>query len=187
MDLKKQLSGMNAIGTELKDAYLITTRIYEDSRGSFTESFNLRDIQKIIGPYEFVQDCHSVSAKNVIRGLHYQVQHPQGKLVRCLSGEIYDVIVDLREGSETFGKSIGVRLTPGPMQIWVPPGFAHGFSVLSPTAEVLYKVTDYQYKEHERTLLWNDSKLNINWKVSTPILSDKDRKGTSYEECEKYD
>ena len=94
---------------------------------------------------------------------------------------------DLRKSSETFGKSIGVRLIPGPMQIWVPPGFAHGFSVLSPTAEVLYKVTDYQYKEHERTLLWSDEKLNINWKVSTPILSDKDRKGTTFEECDKYD
>ena len=187
MDSQKQLNGMNAIGTELKDAYLITTKIYEDNRGSFTESFNLREIQKIIGLYEFVQDCHSVSAKNVIRGLHYQIEHAQGKLVRCLSGEIYDVIVDLRLGSETFGKSIGVRLVPGPYQLWVPPGFAHGFSVLSPTAEVLYKVTDYQYKEHERTLLWNDSKLNINWKVSNPILSEKDENGLIFENCDKYE
>jgi len=187
MDYKKQLSGMNAIGTELKDAYILTTKIYEDNRGSFTESFNLREVQKIIGSYEFVQDCHSVSAKNVVRGLHYQVNHAQGKIVRCLSGEIYDVIVDLRQGSETFGKWIGIRLTPGPIQLWVPPGFAHGFSVLSPVAEVLYKVTDYQYKEDERTLLWNDDKLNINWKVANPILSEKDRKGIVFGECEKYE
>lgn len=104
---------MNAIGTELKDAYILTTNIYEDNRGSFTESFNLRDVQKIIGDYEFVQDCHSVSAKNVVRGLHYQVERPQGKIVRCLFGEIYDVIVDLRQNSETFGKWIGVRLSAG--------------------------------------------------------------------------
>ena len=178
---------MNAIGTALKDAYILTTNIYEDNRGSFTESFNLREVQKIIGPYEFVQDCHSVSAKNVIRGLHYQVEHVQGKIVRCLSGEIYDVIVDLRKNSETFGKWIATRLTPGPYQLWVPPGFAHGFSVLSPIAEVLYKVTDYQYKECERTLLWSDEKLNINWKVLNPILSEKDRKGVAFDECDKYD
>jgi dTDP-4-dehydrorhamnose 3,5-epimerase len=187
MDFEKQLNGMNAIGTELKDAYILTTRIYEDNRGSFTESFNLREVQKIIGPYEFVQDCHSVSAKNVVRGLHYQIEHSQGKIVRCLFGEIYDVIVDLRQSSESFGKWIGVRLMPGPTQLWVPPGFAHGFSVLSPTAEVLYKVTDYQHKEYERTLLWNDSKLNINWKISNPILSEKDNKGLSFEECDKYE
>jgi len=178
---------MNAIGTELKDAYLLTTKVYEDCRGSFTESFNLREVQKIIGPYEFVQDCHSVSTKNVIRGLHYQIEHAQGKIVRCLSGEIYDVIVDLRQSSETFGKWIGTRLTPGPYQLWVPPGFAHGFSVLSPTAEVLYKVTDYQHVEFERTLLWSDKILNINWKVSNPILSDKDKMGFIFEDCEKYE
>lgn len=187
MDLTKQLNGMNAIGTELKDAYIITNKIYEDNRGSFTESFNLRNIQKIIGPYDFVQDCHSVSVKNVIRGLHYQIEHPQGKLVRCIAGEIYDVIVDLRRSSPTFGKSIGVKLSPGSGQLWVPPGFAHSFSVLSSIAEVLYKVTDYQYVEYERTLLWNDEKLNINWKVSNPILSEKDQKGVKFEECDKYE
>ena len=178
---------MNAIGTELKDAYLLTTKVYEDHRGSFTESFNLREVQKIIGPYEFVQDCHSVSVKNVIRGLHYQIQHPQGKIVRCLFGRIYDVIVDLRQSSRTFGKSLGVHLNPESEQLWVPPGFAHGFSVLSSTAEVLYKVTDYQHVEHERTLLWNDKTLNINWKVLNPVLSDKDKIGFTFKECEKYE
>lgn len=179
---------MNAIGTELKDAYILTTEIFEDNRGSFTESFNLREVQKIIGPYEFVQDCHSVSVKNVIRGLHYQIQHPQGKIVRCIFGEIYDVIVDLRQSSPTFGKWIGVNLFPGSKQLWVPPGFAHGFKALTERVEVLYKVTDYQYKEHERTLMWNDSNLNINWgKEFEPIMSEKDIKGLSFEECEKYD
>lgn len=185
MDFEKQLNGMNAIGTELKDAYILTTNIFEDDRGSFAESFNLREVQKIIGPYEFVQDCHSVSVKNVIRGLHYQIQHPQGKIVRCIFGEIYDVIVDLRKSSSTFGKWIGVNLSPGPKQLWVPPGFAHGFRVLSDRAEVLYKVTDYQYREYERILLWNN--LDINWNTLNPVMSEKDMKGLSFEECEKYE
>lgn len=176
---------MNAIGTELKDAYILTTNVFEDNRGSFTESFNLREVQKIIGPYEFVQDCHSVSVKNVIRGLHYQIEHPQGKIVRCIFGEIYDVIVDLRQSSSTFGKWIGVTLSPGPKQLWVPPGFAHGFKILSEKAEVLYKVTDYQYKEHERILLWND--LDIDWGTDNPIMSEKDLKGTLFSECDKYE
>jgi dTDP-4-dehydrorhamnose 3,5-epimerase len=178
---------MNAIGTNLKDAYIITTNIFEDRRGSFTESFNLREIQKIIGPYQFVQDSHSISVKNVIRGLHYQIKNSQGKLVRCIAGEIYDVIVDLRKNSETFGQWSGFRLTPGPTQLWVPPGFAHGFCAISHQAEVLYKVTDYQYVEHERTLLWNDEDLNINWNVVSPILSEKDIKGISFKECDKYE
>lgn len=176
---------MNAIGTNLKDAYILTTNVFEDNRGSFTESFNQRDIQKIIGPYEFVQDCHSVSVKNVIRGLHYQIEHPQGKIIRCISGEIYDVIVDLRKSSTTFGRWIGVNLSPGSQQLWVPPGFAHGFKVLSERAEVLYKVTDYQYKEHERILMWND--LDIDWEIDNPIMSEKDVRGISFKDCDKYD
>ena len=179
---------MNAIGTKLKDAYLITTDIFCDNRGSFTESFNLREIEKIIGPYKFVQDCHSVSVKNVVRGLHYQIQHPQGKIVRCLVGEIYDVIVDLRKSSPTFGQWTAYKLSPGELQLWVPPGFAHGFKALTEKVEVLYKITDYQYKEHERTLMWNDPDLNINWgEKFDPIMSEKDMKGFSFEECEKYD
>ncbi len=179
---------MNAIGTKLKDAYLITTETFSDHRGSFTESFNLREIQKIIGPYEFVQDCHSVSTKNVIRGFHYQIQHPQGKIVRCLFGRIYDVIVDLRKNSPTFGQWIGVDLYPGSSQLWVPPGFAHGFKSLTEKVEVLYKVTDYQYNEYERTLMWNDSDLAINWGFKfNPIMSEKDTKGFSFKDCEKYE
>lgn len=179
---------MKTIETKLKDAYLITTEIFSDQRGSFTESFNLCKLQQIIGPYRFVQDCHSVSVKNVIRGIHYQIQHPQGKLVRCLFGQIYDVIVDIRKSSPTFGQWIGVDLYPGSPQLWVPPGFAHGFRSLTEKVEVLYKVTDYQYKEYERTLMWNDSDLSINWGSEfEPIMSEKDAKGFSFEECEKYE
>ena len=179
---------MNAIGTKLKDAYLITTDIFLDNRGSFTESFNLRQFQKIIGPYEFVQDCHSVSVKNIVRGLHYQTEHAQGKIVRCLFGEIYDVIVDLRKSSPTFGQWCGFNLSPGINQLWVPPGFAHGFRSLTDRVEVLYKVTDYQYKEYERTLLWNDADLGIDWGTKfDPIMSEKDIVGLSFKECEKYD
>ena len=175
---------MNAIGTNLKDAYILTTQIYEDNRGSFKESFNLREVQKIIGNYEFVQDCHSTSVKNVVRGLHYQIQHSQGKIVRCLHGEIYDVIVDLRRGSETFGEWLGTKLAPGPTQLWVPPGFAHGFLTLSENAQVCYKTTDYWYPQYERTLLWNS--LDISWGISHPILSERDGEGKSFEDCEKY-
>jgi dTDP-4-dehydrorhamnose 3,5-epimerase len=179
---------MNAIGTKLKDVYLLQTEIYDDHRGYFTESFNLREVQKIIGSYEFVQDCHSVSIKNVVRGLHYQIQHAQGKIVRCLYGRIYDVIVDLRKSSPTFGQWIVVHLHPGSSHLWVPPGFAHGFRSLTDKASVFYKVTDYQYKEHERTLMWNDPDLNINWgEEFNPIISEKDMEGSSFEECEKYE
>ena len=179
---------MNAIGTNLKDAYLITNQVFEDDRGSFTESFNLKEIEKITGHSDFIQDNHSISEKGVLRGLHYQIKHPQGKLVRCIFGEIYDVIVDLRQSSPTFGNWIGIKLYPGSPQLWVPPGFAHGFYVLSDKAEVLYKVTDYRYAEHERTLLWNDQTLAINWNNDTnPIMSDKDILGKSFADCEKYD
>jgi len=170
-----------------KTHILLQYQIFEDERGSFRESFNIRDIQRIIGPYEFVQDSHSISTKNVVRGLHYQIEHAQGKLVRCIAGEIYDVIVDLRKNSETFGKWVGFYLRPGPEQLWVPPGFAHGFCAISDQVEVLYKVTDYRYAEYERSLLWNDKTLNIYWGVSSPILSDKDAQAVSFENCDKYE
>lgn len=177
---------MNAIETELKDVYLLPTEVYDDHRGYFTESFNLREVQKIIGPYEFVQDCHSVSIKNVVRGLHYQIQHSQGKIVRCLRGRIYDVVVDLRKSSPTFGQWIVVHLYPGSHHLWVPPGFAHGFRSLENKTEVFYKVTDYQYKEYERTLMWND--LPIDWGDEfEPIMSEKDTRGLSFVECDKYE
>lgn len=176
---------MNAIEIKLKDVYLIKPKTFHDIRGSFTESFNLREVQKIIGPYKFVQDCHSVSIKNVVRGLHYQIKKPQGKIVRCLFGKIYDVVVDLRQNSPTFGQWTGVYLYPGSSYLWVPPGFAHGFRSLTDNTEVFYKVTDYQYKEYERTLMWND--LPINWGDFEPIISEKDLKGLSFKNCEKYE
>lgn len=178
---------MNAIGTTLKDAYVITNDKFEDDRGFFIESFNLRKITKIIGSYDFVQDNHSKSCKNVLRGLHYQMEHPQGKLVRCISGAIYDVIVDLRRSSPTFGRWYGIKLSNTDIGLWVPPGFAHGFSTLTDTAEVAYKTTDYYYPEYDRTLIWNDSTLNIDWGVYDPILSKKDLMGKSFEDCEKYE
>ena len=180
---------MNAIGTNLKDAYLITNKKFKDERGFFMESFNLKQFKKIINyDVEFVQDNHSKSSKGVLRGLHYQIENSQDKLVRCISGVIFDVIVDLRKSSPTFGKWYGVKLDSNNLQLWVPSGFAHGFYVLSEEAEVTYKTTDYYYPEHERTLLWNDYELNINWGITeTPILSSKDLLGKSFSECDKYE
>jgi len=178
---------MNAIGTNLKDAYVITNKKFEDDRGFFMESFNLKEFEKIVGECNFVQDNHSKSSKGVLRGLHYQIEHAQGKLVRCISGVVFDVIVDLRKSSPSFGKWFGVKLSENNLQLWVPPGFAHGFYTLTETAEIIYKTTDYYHQEHDRTLLWNDSDLGIEWGVEgEPILSKKDSKGKTFEECEKY-
>jgi len=178
---------MNAIGTNLKDAYIITNKKFEDGRGFFMESFNLKKFEKITGESNFVQDNHSKSSKGVLRGLHYQIEHPQGKLVRCISGAVYDVIVDLRKSSSSFGKWFGIKLSENNLQLWVPPGFAHGFYTLTETAEIVYKTTDYYYPEYDRTLLWNDTNLGIEWGIDgEPILSQKDLKGKTFEECEKY-
>ena len=178
---------MNAIGTNLKDAYVITNKKFEDDRGFFMESFNLKEFQKITGVSNFVQDNYSKSSKGVLRGLHYQIEHAQGKLVRCISGVVFDVIVDLRKSSETFGKWFGIKLDKINTQLWVPAGFAHGFYTLTDFAEIEYKVTDYYYPEYDRTLLWNDTNLAIQWRVDeNPILSQKDLKGKTFEECEKY-
>ncbi len=189
MDLQKQLNGMNAIGTELNDAYIIESKLFQDDRGFFMESFNLQQFQDIVQyPVEFVQDNHSKSSQSVLRGLHYQVKRPQGKLMRCVSGAIYDVAVDLRQSSSTFGKWIGVTLNRPEKQLWVPPGFAHGFYVMSETAEVTYKTTDYYVPDDQETLAWDDSTLNIDWLVTRgPILSAKDQVGKSFEECHKYE
>lgn len=179
---------MNAIGTNLKDAYLITTNKYEDERGFFLESFNLNQLKKIVESDNFVQDNHSRSYKGVLRGLHYQIQNPQGKLVRCVSGSIYDVIVDLRRSSPTFGKWYGVELNTCNIQLWVPPGFAHGFYVKSDCADVVYKTTDYYCPKYERSIIWNDLYLNIDWKYDVfPKLSLKDQDGKTFDQCDKFD
>lgn len=183
----KQLNGMNTIETNLKDAYVITNKKFEDERGFFMESFNLKKFEKITGVSNFVQDNHSKSSKGVLRGLHYQIEHEQGKLVRCISGAVYDVIVDLRKSSTSFGEWFGIELNTNDIQIWVPPGFAHGFYTITDFAEIEYKVTDYYYPEYDRTLLWNDPILNIEWNNDVdPILSIKDSEGKIFDECEKY-
>ena len=183
--LKKNFMKISSLG--IPDVLLIEPYVIQDSRGLFFESYNQKILQKkTLSKISFVQEAQSKSFKGVLRGLHYQIQHPQGKLVRCLFGRIYDVVVDLRKNSPTFGQWVGIDLYPGSPQLWVPPGFAHGFRTLTEKVEVLYKVTDYQYKEYERTLMWND--LPINWgNEFEPIMSEKDMRGISFEECEKYE
>jgi len=180
---------MKVTETPLNDALIITCDRYGDERGFFMESFNLRDFRNETGVREeFVQDNHSKSSKGVLRGLHYQIEMSQGKLVRCISGAVYDVIVDLRKSSSTFGKWFGVKLSENNLQLWVPRGFAHGFYTLTDTAEFCYKTTDYYAPEHMRTLMWNDPDLAIDWgNDRDPILAKKDQEGHSFAECEKYE
>jgi dTDP-4-dehydrorhamnose 3,5-epimerase len=164
----------------LGDVLLIEPKVFGDDRGFFFESFNLRRLEEIVGhPLTFVQDNHSRSAKNVLRGLHYQIRQPQGKLVRVIAGEVFDVVVDIRRRSPTFGWWAGTTLTAeDKKQLWIPAGFAHGFLVLSDYAEFLYKTTDYWAPEHERCILWNDSTIAIDWPLhGEPTLSAKDREG----------
>lgn len=177
---------MKKISTNIKDAFIIEVDKFDDKRGFFMESFNQRKIDDLIGRYQFVQDNHSRSTKGVLRGLHYQVQHVQGKLVRCIQGSVYDVMVDIRKNSDTFGKWFGIKLNRPNLLVWVPPGLAHGFYTLSNTAEFQYKTTDYYDPESQRSIIWNDKFLNIDWlNTQEPIVSDKDMKGKTFEECEK--
>jgi dTDP-4-dehydrorhamnose 3,5-epimerase len=176
--------------TDLQDVLILEPKVFGDERGFFFESFNQRDFQQATGlDANFVQDNHSKSAKDVLRGLHYQIQHPQGKLVRVLQGEVFDVAVDLRKSSATFGKWVGVILSAANhRQLWVPPGFAHGFIVLSQSAEFLYKTTDYWFPEYERSLLWNDSSLSIEWPIDgDPLLAAKDAVGKKFRDAEYYE
>jgi dTDP-4-dehydrorhamnose 3,5-epimerase len=180
---------MKVIPTELPEVLLIEPKVFGDERGFFFESFNKRAFQEMAGiDVEFVQDNHSRSAKNVLRGLHYQIRQPQGKLVRVVSGEVFDVVVDLRKSSPRFGKCECVALSAeNKRMLWVPPGFAHGFLVTSDYAEFLYKVTDYWEPQYERTLLWRDPELGIRWPVSgEPVLSKKDIEGVPLRHAEVY-
>lgn len=167
---------------------VIEPTIYEDDRGFFFESFNKRDFSYLTGTeVTFVQDNHSKSSQGVLRGLHYQIQQAQGKLVRVIEGSIFDVAVDIREGSPTFGKWFGIELTAeNKKQVWVPPDFAHGFLVLSEVAQVLYKSTDYYAPEHERSIRWDDPELAINWPALPidPLLSNKDKKAASLRDAD---
>ena len=180
---------MKAIPTEIPDVLILEPRIFGDERGFFFESYNATRFHELTGfNGEFVQDNHSRSAQGVLRGLHYQIRQPQGKLVRVVAGEVYDVAVDLRRSSPTFGQWIGVTLSAeNKRQLWIPSGFAHGFYVVSEMAEFLYKTTDYYAPEHERTLRWNDPQLGIDWPITAaPILSSKDRDGLPLDEAECF-
>jgi len=175
---------MKKIDTSLFGAFLLEPHAFEDSRGFFLESFNERVMADLGIRERFVQDNHSYSLHDVIRGLHFQLEHPQGKLVRAVVGEILDVLVDLRRSSPTFGKWEALSLSAeNQRMLWIPPGFAHGFRVLSADAHVLYKATDFYFPQHERTLLWNDQDLGIDWKAAgEPIISPKDQAGLPFRE-----
>ena len=180
---------MQATRLAIPDAVLIEPKVFGDARGFFYESFNQRAFNEATGTdYQFVQDNHSRSSKGVLRGLHYQIQQPQGKLVRVVQGAVFDVAVDIRKSSPTFGQWVGVELSAdNHRQLWVPPGFAHGFVVLSETAEFLYKTTDYYAPEHERCIAWNDADLRIDWHlVGSPVLSDKDARGLALAQAQLF-
>jgi dTDP-4-dehydrorhamnose 3,5-epimerase len=171
---------MNITPTAVPDVLLIEPRVFGDARGFFFESWNERAFESAGIRAHFVQDNHSRSARNVLRGLHYQICQPQGKLVRVVAGEIFDVVVDLRKSSPTFGRHAGTQLSADAhAMLWVPVGFAHGFCVTSDFAEVLYKTTDFYAPEHERSILWNDPDLGVAWPLQgAPLLSPKDMAGT---------
>ncbi|MBI3230932.1 MAG: dTDP-4-dehydrorhamnose 3,5-epimerase [Burkholderiales bacterium] len=180
---------MNIVTTSLQDLLIIEPKVFGDARGFFFESFNARHFAELTGvKADFVQDNHSRSQQNVLRGLHYQIQQAQGKLVRVTLGEVYDVVVDIRRSSPTFGKWEGFRLSAeNKRQVWIPPGFAHGFVVLSDVAEFLYKTTDYWAPQYERSILWNDSQLAIEWPMTEePLLSNKDREGVLLADAEVF-
>lgn len=181
---------MTVIPTTLPDVLLLEPKVFGDARGFFFESFNQRDFRQATGlEASFVQDNHSKSARHVLRGLHYQIRHPQGKLVRVTQGVVFDVAVDLRRASSTFGQWTGMELSAeNKRQLWIPPGFAHGFVVLSESAEFLYKTTDYWYPEHERSLRWNDPALGIAWPFEgEPILAAKDAAAAALADAEVFD
>lgn len=180
---------MKAIPLAIPDVVLIEPQVFGDERGFFFESFNQGKFEQAIGrPVQFVQDNHSRSTRHVLRGLHYQIQQPQGKLVRVVQGAVFDVAVDLRKSSPTFGKWVGATLTAdNKQQLWVPEGFAHGFVVLSDTAEFLYKTTDYYAPAHERSIAWNDPAIGIQWPAGlVPQLSAKDKAGVSLQQAEVF-
>jgi dTDP-4-dehydrorhamnose 3,5-epimerase len=180
---------MKIIPTNIPDVLLIEPRVFGDARGFFFESWNEQSFAAAGISARFVQDNHSRSAQNVLRGLHYQIRQPQGKLVRVMAGEIFDVAVDIRKSSPTFGRVIGTRLSAeSHNMVWVPVGFAHGFCVVSEHAEVLYKTTDFYAPQHERSILWNDPALGIDWPIAgDPVLSAKDAAGVLLRDAELFD
>jgi dTDP-4-dehydrorhamnose 3,5-epimerase len=180
---------MKAVKTAIPDVVILEPKVFGDDRGFFYESYNERTFRELVGvSRSFVQDNHSRSLKGVLRGLHYQLQQPQGKLVRVAVGEVFDVAVDIRKNSLTFGKWVGVHLSAeNKRQLWIPEGFAHGFVVLSEVAEFLYKTTSFYAPEHERCIAWNDPLIGASWPLdSTPVLSNKDMQGVSLSEAELF-
>ncbi|MES2365154.1 MAG: dTDP-4-dehydrorhamnose 3,5-epimerase [Pseudomonadota bacterium] len=179
---------MNIYPTEIPDVLVLEPKVFGDERGFFYESYNRRAMIEAGIPDDFVQDNHSRSAKGVLRGLHYQIQNTQGKLVRVISGSVFDVAVDLRKSSPTFGKWVGMELSAENKRMaWIPKGFAHGFVVTSDSAEFLYKTTDYWTPQYERSLLWNDPALGILWPLDgTPIIAAKDAAGLPLAQCEVF-
>jgi dTDP-4-dehydrorhamnose 3,5-epimerase len=182
-------NAIKKIPTSLPEVFVLEPRVFRDERGYFLESYNQKGLAETGIVETFVQDNHSCSFRNVLRGLHYQVKHPQGKLVRVAVGEILDVAVDMRRNSRTFGRWEAVRLSgENQHMLWIPAGFAHGFRVLSEKAHVLYKATDFYAPEYERTLAWNDSQLKINWELNgEPIVSAKDQRGAVFADAEAFD
>ncbi len=181
---------MNIIQTSIPDVLILEPKVFGDERGFFFESFNQAKFDAAIGKkVQFVQDNHSRSAKNVLRGLHYQIQQPQGKLVRVVQGAVFDVAVDIRQSSPTFGQHVGLELSAeNKRMLWVPEGFAHGFLVLTDSAEFLYKTTDYYAPEYERSIAWNDPTLNIQWPLTlAPTLSSKDAKASEFSFATYFD
>lgn len=181
---------MNVIKTDIPDVLIFEPKVFGDDRGFFFESFSQKVFEEAVGrKVEFVQDNHSKSCKGVLRGLHYQLEpHAQGKLVRCVAGEVFDVAVDIRKNSPTFGKWVGVNLSAeNKRQLWIPEGFAHGFLVLSEMAEFVYKTTNFYSQQHERSILWNDETINIQWpNVSGLLLSEKDKAASSFIDADTF-
>ena len=179
---------MNVIKSEIPDVLVIEPKVFGDDRGHFYESYNEREFVRRMGITAcFVQDNHSRSARNVLRGLHYQVKQAQGKLVRVVAGEVFDVAVDLRKSSPTWGKWTGARLSAeNKRMLWIPVGFAHGFVVLSDSADFLYKTTDYYAPEYERCIIWNDPDIGIEWPLEEPILAAKDKVGRRLKDAEVF-
>ena len=191
MDLSNQHSKISVMPTAIPEVLIIEPRVFGDDRGWFTESFNAQDFSDATNlDIQFVQDNHSFSRQSTLRGMHYQLEKTQGKLVRVVSGSVFDVAVDLRQNSPTFGKWDGVELSAeNHKQLWVPPGFAHGFLVLSETAEFLYKTTDYYHPQSEVCLAWNDPSVGIEWPLpigTTPILNAKDAAGLTWDRAPKF-
>jgi dTDP-4-dehydrorhamnose 3,5-epimerase len=181
---------MKVVRTAIPDVLIFEPQVFRDERGHFLESWNARNLQNTTGlDVKFVQDNHSRSAHCVLRGLHYQIKQPQGKLVSVIAGRVFDVAVDLRKSSLTFGRWVGAELSDdNHHQVWIPPGFAHGYVVLSERADVIYKTTDYYAPEHERCLIWNDPSIGIVWPLhAEPILSDKDKAGHALRDAQVFE